>query len=119
MAHDGVFTSADAAELGITGNQLTALVRGGEVIRVRHRAYIIASVFAAADLSEQYRLRVLAVMRSRPREERASHQSALALFGLGFFGATGHGDDREPCAVPQRRGRHAASAHERARTTVR
>lgn len=84
-ANDGVFSSEDAAELGISGNQLTALVRSGEVIRVRHRAYIVADAFESADIAGRYRLRVLAVMRSRPRRERASHQSALALFGLGFW----------------------------------
>lgn len=87
IANDGVFSSADAAELGISGNQLTALVRAGEVIRVRHRAYIVSDAFEVADIATRYRLRVLAVMRSRPPEERASHQSALALFRLGFFGA--------------------------------
>lgn len=87
LANDGVFSSADAAELGISGNQLTALVRAGEVIRVRHRAYIVSDTFEAADIATRYRLKVLAVLRSRPHGERASHQSALALFGLAFFGA--------------------------------
>lgn len=83
----GVFSIAEAAALGVTGNDLTALVRRGELVRVRRGAYVLADVFAAADIGGRYRLRVLAVMRSRPRSDRASHHSALALLDIPFASA--------------------------------
>lgn len=86
-ANQGVFSSTDATALGISGNDLTTLVRRGEIVRVRRGAYIVGSVYESADVAERYRLRVLAVMRTRPSQDRASHQSALALFGLGIFAA--------------------------------
>ena len=92
-SQDGVFTHADAASLGISGNDLTALVRQGEIIRIRRCAYVLAQVYAAAKPDEQYRLRVLAVMRTRatPKTglpDRASHHSALALCGISFYRAS-------------------------------
>ncbi|MGA8047679.1 MAG: type IV toxin-antitoxin system AbiEi family antitoxin domain-containing protein [Dermatophilaceae bacterium] len=86
-AQGGVFTVADAIALGVTGNDLTALVRRGEVIRIRRGAYVLANVFASADIAGRYRLRVLAVMRSRPRSDRASHHSALSLLDIPFTSA--------------------------------
>src|SRR5690606_40240717 len=66
-----------SARVGITANELTTLVRAGELVRVRRGAYVLSAVFDGADLSERYRLRVLAVLRTRPATDRASHQSAL------------------------------------------
>ena len=86
-AQGGVLSSADATAVGVSGNDLTALVRRGELVRVRRGAYVLAEVFAAADPTERYRLRVLAVMRTRPRSDRASHHSALALLDIPFTSA--------------------------------
>ena len=83
-AQGGVLSAADAAELGVTGNDLTTLVRKGELIRLRRGAYVLANVFSAADIGDRYRLRVLAIMRSRPRSDRASHHSSLALLDIPF-----------------------------------
>lgn len=89
---EGVFTFEEATRLGLTGNDLTALVRSGQVTRLRHRAYVLSDVYAAASPDAQYRLRVHAVLRSRPPRprglpDRASHHSALALHGISFFKA--------------------------------
>lgn len=89
----GVFTFDEAATLGLSGDDLTTLVRAGSVTRLRRRAYVLTQTYAAADVDEKYRLRVLAVLRSRPRrdaapQDRASHQSALALHGIAFFKAS-------------------------------
>lgn len=83
----GVFSVTEAAAVGVTGNDLTALVRRGELVRFRRGAYVLADAFAAADIGGRYRLRVLAVMRSRPRGDRASHHSALALLDIPFASA--------------------------------
>lgn len=92
-SQQGVFTYEDAIGVGMSGNDLTALVKRGEIIRLRHRAYVLADVWAAARTDTQYRLRVLAVMRTRPRyperfHDRASHHSALAMLGVSFFNAS-------------------------------
>lgn len=86
-AQGGVFSVNEAAAVGILSDELTSMVRKGELFRFRRGAYALASVYRSAKVDEQYRLRVLAVMRSRPRTDRASHHSALALFGISFFGA--------------------------------
>lgn len=88
LAHTlgNVFTTADAASVGLTGNDLTGLLRSGDIVRFRRDAYCLADVYASADISARYRLRVLAILHSRPRTDRASHHSALALLGLPAFG---------------------------------
>jgi very-short-patch-repair endonuclease len=86
VAQDGVFSIGEAATVGVTGNDLTRMVRGGELVRFRRGAYALADVLAGADLAGRYRLRVLAVMRTRPRTDRASHHSSLALLGVAFTG---------------------------------
>lgn len=89
---EGVFTFEEASRVGLTGNELTALVKGGQITRLRRRAYVLTDVYAAASPEAKYRLRVHAVMRTRPHPEgglpdRASHHSALALHGISFFKA--------------------------------
>ena len=86
-AQGGVFTTDDAASVGVSSNELGTLARQRVVTRIRRSAYVLTGVLAAAGPDEQYRLRVLAILRSRPGTDRASHQSALALFGIAFFGA--------------------------------
>lgn len=86
-AQGGVFSVDEAAAVGVQSDELTALVRRGELFRFRRGAYVLAERCRAADIDEQYRLRVLAIMRSRPRTDWASHHSALALHGIAFHGA--------------------------------
>ncbi len=81
----GVFGLADAARVGVDTKQLMRLVRARQVIRLRRGAYVMADVYDEADVHDRYRLRVLALMRSRSRTDRASHHSALALFGVDTF----------------------------------
>ena len=86
MSQSGVFSSADAARVGVGSDQLTTLIRHGDVIRVRRGAYVLSSVHSPAQPSERYRLEVRAVLRSRSRDDRASHHSALALLGIATHG---------------------------------
>lgn len=86
IAQGGVFSSDEAATVGVTSNELSALIRKRELFRFRRGAYVLAERYRAADIDEQYRLRVLAIMRSRPRTDWASHHSALALHRISFYG---------------------------------
>ena len=88
MSQQGAFGVGDAARVGVGSDEITRLVRRGEVVRVRRGAYILSSVYAVAPVHEQYRLRVMAVLRSRRGEHRASHHSALALHGLVRYGTS-------------------------------
>lgn len=86
-SQSGVFSVADAVRVGVSTNELTRMVRRKEVIRVRRGAYVLASAYWGAPSFDRYALRTKAVLRSRPATDRASHQSALALHGIGTFGA--------------------------------
>lgn len=54
----------------------------GQLVRVRRGAYVDGDAWRVAERDERYRLQVLAVLHSRPRDEVASHHSALALWDL-------------------------------------
>ncbi len=82
----GVFALADAARVGVSTDELTAMVRRSEVYRVRRGAYVLSDWYADALPSVRYLLRVKAVLRARGEKHRASHQSALALLGIAAFG---------------------------------
>lgn len=88
MAQAGVFSVSDAARVGVSGDALTTLVRHRQVVRVRRGAYVLARAYSDAQPSEKYLLRVKAVLRSRDPSDRASHHSALAVFGIGTFGTS-------------------------------
>jgi very-short-patch-repair endonuclease len=82
----GVFTSSDATALGVSQNQLSALVRAGDVANVAPRAYVLSTAQHAATTPEaRHRLTTLAVLRSFDGRVAASHHSALALHGLPFW----------------------------------
>lgn len=81
-AQGGVVGAGQLRALGIPSRDVRGWVRGGEVVRVRRGAYVDAGSWADANLDDQYRLRVMAVMRSRDVLECASHHSALALHRL-------------------------------------
>jgi very-short-patch-repair endonuclease len=88
MAQSGVFSAADAARVGVSGDELTTLVRHREIVRVRRAAYVLADAYADAQPSERYLLRVKAILRSRDSGDRASHHSALAVLGIGTVGTS-------------------------------
>jgi very-short-patch-repair endonuclease len=58
------------------------------VLRVRRGAFVLRSVYDDLDPAGQYRLRVLAVLRSRPDWDAASHHAALAVHGVPMFGVS-------------------------------
>ena len=81
-AQSGVFVIGDATRVGVSTDELTAMVRRREIHRIRRGAYVLADVYSAALPSDRYALRVKAVLLSRGRGHRASHHSALALLGI-------------------------------------
>ena len=82
QAQGGVVSTVQLAPLGVTPADLRACVSRGELVRLRRGAFVEADRWAAADPDERYRLRVMAVLRSRTADEAASHHSALALHRL-------------------------------------
>jgi very-short-patch-repair endonuclease len=82
----GVISSTDAARVGVTAVQLDALVRRGELVRVRRGAYVLRSAHEAADPEGRYSLRTRAVLRTRPALDAASHHAALLLAGVDTYG---------------------------------
>lgn len=79
-AHQGVITTVDAARLGLSGQELRALV-GRELLRVTRGAYVSAAADQSASPAGRHRLRVLAVLRARPLLA-ASHVSAAVVWEL-------------------------------------
>lgn len=85
LAQGGVFAASDATRVGVGSDEISRLIRGREIMRVRRGAYVLTSAYAVAKPHEQYLLRVRAVLRSRPDGDRASHHSALALHGVARY----------------------------------
>jgi very-short-patch-repair endonuclease len=81
-AQGGVIGSAQLARLGVHHAEVREWLRRDELVRVRRGAFVESAAWTAADSQERYRLTVMAVMRSRPAQESASHHSALALHRL-------------------------------------
>ncbi len=81
LAQGGCFAATQALRAGIPHQHLRSMVRAGELCAVRRGAYVIANGYVDATPEERYRLRVLAVLRTRPPEDCASHQAALAVYG--------------------------------------
>jgi hypothetical protein len=78
---DGVFSVREAMRLGVGDDELRRVVRAGELMRVRRGAYVLGSSWVAATTEGRYRLRCMAVARTRP-DDALSHHAALALHGL-------------------------------------
>lgn len=80
--HAAAFASRHAHELGVTATDLATWVRRGDVVRVRRSAYVAGGLYCSSSETDRYRLRVRAVLVSRPPDDLASHHAALAVLGL-------------------------------------
>lgn len=85
-AQDGTFAAHQARRLGVADTELRRATVSGGLVRVRRGAYVTGSVWRAASPDERYRLRVIAVARSRPGDV-LSHHAALAAHGLPLWGS--------------------------------
>ena len=81
--HDfGVFLRREALACGYTDRDLTAAVRRGLLVRVRHGAYVARASCAAADVEQRHRLRTVAVMLTHGDRVALSHTTAALHHGL-------------------------------------
>lgn len=80
----GVVGARQLGGLGICPYDVQGWVARGDLVRVRRGAFVDGRVWRDSDIDAQYRLKVMAVMRSRSHlppagAEVASHHSALAV----------------------------------------
>jgi predicted transcriptional regulator of viral defense system len=85
LAHDGVVGAPDLRGAGVSERTVRTAVRRGQLTRVRRGAYVDTTVYQQATPEAQYRMRVAAVLRTRPRDA-ASHHAALAVHALPLYG---------------------------------
>ena len=86
-AQGGVVGASQLGRLGICPYDVQVWVTRGDLVRVRRGAFVDGRLWGDSDGDARYRLKVMAVMRSRSHlpsagSEAASHHSALALHGL-------------------------------------
>lgn len=78
----GVLSTRAAGRLGLTANDLRAMVAGGDLVRAAHGAYVDAARLVGASPEEEHRLRVTAIVLAKGGSVAASHHSAAVLHGL-------------------------------------
>lgn len=86
----GSASVAELAEVGLDRFAVGALIKAGELVRVRRDAVVDAAAWHAASPNERHALRARAVIRSIDPEgsgpSALSHHSALAVQGVPVFG---------------------------------
>ncbi len=94
LAHGGVLSTHVIRDLGCDDRDITRLVRGGSLVRVRSGCFVLGDLLRGADPTEAYRLRVAAILlgRAAPRRGRepralvrAGHHAGLAVHGLPLY----------------------------------
>jgi hypothetical protein len=80
-ASDAVLLRRDALAYGMNDRELRRLVRGGQLVRIRHGAYVDAAFWAAASPERQHLMRAAAVFRTAGCECVLSHTSAALCLG--------------------------------------
>jgi hypothetical protein len=84
-----IATVAEWRQAGVTTPQLRALVRSGELVRLRHAVYATkrAVQFGTSSSAASHASRVAAVRAATGKDAVASHHSAALLHGLDLFPA--------------------------------
>jgi hypothetical protein len=82
LHNDHVFLRREALEHGYDDRDLRMAVKEGVLSKVRHGAYVPATVWRAADDLERHRLRGHAVLRSHGSALALSHTTAAVEHGL-------------------------------------
>lgn len=82
LVNGGVTSTAQAARVGMTSEDLGRWTRAGRLVRVRRGAFVDRDRYVSASPEERYRLRVRAVMSTRPPGDLAGHHAALAVVDL-------------------------------------
>lgn len=82
----GVFTRAQALAAGYDDNDLRAMLRNGQLTRIRRGAYVDTATYTAADQIEKHRLLAHAVRLAMGDNVAVSHGSAAVLHGFAEWG---------------------------------
>ena len=85
-AQGGVVSSRDAARVQVSAIALDALVRSGDLARVHRGAYVLRELHDAGNPEERYRLRTMAILRTRPTLDAASHHASVLMYGVDTHG---------------------------------
>lgn len=80
-----VLLRREALAAGIDDRALQRAVRAGELVRVRHGAYVAADVWARADWRERHLIVARAVHRTHGDRVAFSHHTAACLHGLDLW----------------------------------
>jgi hypothetical protein len=80
-----VLLRRDALAYGMDDRQLRRLVRGGELVRIRHGAYVDASTWNVASPELRHLLRASAVVRTANCDCALSHTSAAICLGADLW----------------------------------
>lgn len=84
----GLITTARLRESGLgSGHVLERMLSSGVLVRIRHGAYALGSVWQPMRPEQRYRLFVMASARVARHELTVSHLSAAAMHGLPLVGA--------------------------------
>jgi hypothetical protein len=78
----GLFLRRDALAAGLTDLMLRRAVKAGELVRVRHGAYVPGPVWRTLDARGRHLVKVRAVLRTHGTRVAASHHSAVAAWGM-------------------------------------
>ncbi len=84
-AAHGVFLRREAVELGLEDRDLRRGVRRGQLVKVRHGAYLHADTWAAMDEVGRHAVLAKACLRVLGDRVAASHHSGCALWGMDLW----------------------------------
>lgn len=82
----GITLRRELVDIGLDDRAIARLVRRGELVRIRHGAYVAASEWPAADRRDQHRLRTRAVQRQAGTALVTSHCSAAIEYDAPEWG---------------------------------
>lgn len=80
-SHDPVFLRGELVRGGLSDRAIAAMVRGGELHRIRHGAYVDATTWKQASREERHALLSRALLKQCRAEVVLSHHSALPEYG--------------------------------------
>jgi len=120
----GVFSAGQAFEAGLDRHEMTRLVTGGHIHRIRRGAYVLARSWSGSDDEARYILTARAVLLGLSAPCVLSHSTAVVVAGLRQHGLTldtvhvthdlGLGSSRREAGVTH----HLAALRATDRTTV-
>ena len=86
--HDhGIFLRREAIEAGLNDQALRRAVRAGELVRVRHGAYVAADVWDNLSADGRHLVHLKAVLLTHEERVAVSHISAALIHGMDLWNA--------------------------------